>query len=281
MSLTLFSISIILLINIITNEAIITLQKKIDINIQLHNELSQNEIDLFLNKLRNNGKIEEINYKSKKAALEDFKKRFRSKVDIIGFLDKLGENPLYASVTITVTEPIYYDQIISEFESKTNNQYVKEVKGKKEQTERLERLLEITKAIKKFLLYLSIGFTVIALMIIINTVRMTIYTRKREINIMKLVGATHGYIIYPFLVEGALYGIFATIISVSFFFPLIHYIEPIITQYFGSTKNILLDHYLGNIYTISIWQLLIGSLVGIISAYIAVHKHLKKNNYKK
>jgi cell division transport system permease protein len=281
MSLTLFSISIILLINIITNEAILTIQKKIDINIELKQDLTQNEIDIFLNQLRNNENIETINYKSKQDALEDFKRRFRSKIDIIEFLDKLGENPLYASINISSKDPSLYDKIILELESDENKYYVKEVKGKQEQTKRLETLLEITETIKNVLLYISIGFSLIALMIIINTVRMTIYTRKREINIMKLVGATYSYIIWPFLVEGALYGVFATIISVSFFFPLIHYIEPIIKQYFGSTDNILLNYYIGNIYTISVWQFFIGIFVGTLSAYIAVKKHLKRDNYKK
>jgi len=277
MTLTLFSISIIILINIVTNEAIESIQKEIDITIQLHNDLTQNEIDTFLTKLKTDDTIENIDYKSKKDALEDFKARFRDKVEIISFLDKLGQNPLYASITVVAKNPSMYDKIINTLESNSYNEYVKEVRGKSEQTKRIQKLLTITDAIKKFLLVISIGFSLIALLIILNTIRVTIYTRHQEISIMKLVGATYTFITYPFLVEGLLYGIFATLISTLLFFPIVHYIAPVITEYFNSSENIILTYYLHNLPTILSWQVLIGSSVGIFSAYLAVHRYWREN----
>jgi len=277
MSLTLFSISVIILINIITNEAITKIQKQIDISVQLQSELSQNEIDIFLTKLSNDPGIDNIVYKSKQEALNDFKLRFKDRLEIISFLERLGQNPLFASINITAKDPSFYDAIIKRLESSENSKYVKEVKGKDEQTDRINRLLSITEFIKKVLMYISFGFCFIALLIILNTIRITIYNRNQEIVIMKLVGATYSFITLPFLVEGILYGLFATLISTAMFFPIIHYTAPFIGQYFGSSEATILGYYTNNITNILLIQASIGSFVGVVSAYLAVHRYLKDN----
>jgi len=280
MSLTLFSISIIVFINIVTTEAIAVVQKQLDITIQLNSTLSQNEIDIFIQDLKSNSMVENIDYKSKQEALSDFKSRFKKRADIISFLDRLGQNPLYASITVIAKDPSNYDSLIKTLESKENNKYVKEIRGKEEQKKRIERLLEITNAIKDFLFLASIVFSFIAFLIILNTIRVTIYTRHREIVIMKLVGATYSFIILPFIVEGIFYGVFATIISVILFFPIINYASPFIAKYFDSSNAEILDYYTHNLVSIIGWQLLIGISVGVISAYLAVHRYLKENESK-
>lgn len=280
MSLTLFSVSIIILINVITNEAIFNIQKQLDITVQLQTELTQNEIDVFRNELSNDDRIESIAYKSKQQALEEFKARFRDRVEIVSYLEKLGQNPLYASVTLVASDPTKYDQIISSLESAKNQKYVKSIKGKDDQRTRINRLLEITGIIKKVLLILTIGFSLVALLIIINTIRVTIYTRHQEIVIMKLVGATYSFITIPFLIEGLLYGVFATIISTSLFFPVIHYSSPFISQYFDSSTDTILTYYLVNLIDIISAQLIVGGSVGVVSAYLAVQHYLKENEIK-
>ncbi len=280
MALTLFSISVIVLINVITNEAIVTVQKKIDINVQLNSTLNQNEIDVFISKLKDNVIIDKVTYKSKKEALDDFKSRFKEKADIITFLERLCQNPLYASVTVVAKDPLQYDKIIFELEKKENKKYVKEVRGKEDQKERISRLFDITETIKKFLFIISGIFSFIALLIILNTIRVTIYTRHKEIVIMKLVGATYSFITFPFLVEGILYGVFATIISNLLFFPIINYLAPFIAKYFDRTETEIFYYYFSSIGSIVGWQLVIGISVGGISAYMAVHRYLKENESK-
>ena len=92
---------------------------------------------------------------------------------------------------------------------------------------------------------------------------------------MKLVGATPGFIKGPFLVEGALYGVIATLISIILMASLLYFAAPTISKNLGDSginpTNFLRDNFL----IMTVWQLLIGLLIGMLSSWLAIRKHLR------
>jgi cell division transport system permease protein len=90
---------------------------------------------------------------------------------------------------------------------------------------------------------------------------------------MRLVGASKMMVRGPFMVEGAIYGIIATIVTLILFWPVTAYLGRNMTNFFGLN---IYDYYLSNLFQISIIVLLSGVLLGIISSFFAIRKYLNK-----
>jgi cell division transport system permease protein len=122
-------------------------------------------------------------------------------------------------------------------------------------------------------------FAGVSVLIIFNTIRMAIFTRAEEIRIMKLIGATPGYIRGPFLVEASMYGIIAGIIATSVVVAGVFALgDKVATQAeFSATYELFTNPVIiAAMYGAS---LLVGILVGVISSMLAMEKHLKLKHW--
>ena len=116
-------------------------------------------------------------------------------------------------------------------------------------------------------------FAVIAILVVFNTIRMAIFNRKEEIYMMRLVGAGTSFIIGPFLVEASLYGIVAAIIATLAIYGATYaftYVSDF-TSFIKPTFEIMLNYW----YIAFACLLVLGILIGIISAALAARKYLK------
>jgi cell division transport system permease protein len=105
---------------------------------------------------------------------------------------------------------------------------------------------------------------------------MAIFTRREEIEIMKLVGATPGFIKAPFLIEGALYGIISTIIAMVTLASILYFSGPAMVKYFGGVGNNVSGFLRENFLLILLAQVAVGITIGVISSMLAIRKHLQK-----
>ena len=107
-------------------------------------------------------------------------------------------------------------------------------------------------------------------LVIVNAIELTIYTRRREIHIMRLVGATPNFIRLPFLFEGILYGLFAVLLSFLFLFILSNTIQIEGTNLLSYVSNL----ELGKLFAA---ELVITLTIAIISSFAAVQQYLRGN----
>ncbi len=117
-------------------------------------------------------------------------------------------------------------------------------------------------------------FLVLSIMIIFNTIRMAIFNRKDEIEIMKLIGAEKSFIRGPFIVEASLYGVFAAVISVALIYLILLTAAPQLSNYdieVTSTIKMFTDWPV----VVFFAQLLAGVLIGIVSSLLAIRRYLK------
>ena len=125
----------------------------------------------------------------------------------------------------------------------------------------------------------KLGFLVTLILIIIsiiitfNTIRLTIFISKEEIGVMRLVGASKMRVRGPFMVEGAVYGVIATFITMILFWPITSWLGHNMTDFLGFN---MYDYYLSNIFQIFLMILLSGVLLGIISSFLATRRYLNK-----
>jgi cell division transport system permease protein len=125
----------------------------------------------------------------------------------------------------------------------------------------------------------KLGFLITLLLIIIsiiitfNTIRLTIFISKEEIGVMRIVGASKMRVRGPFMVEGAIYGIIATAITLALFWPATAWLGRNMTNFLGFN---MYDYYISNFLQISLMILLSGVFLGMVSSFLATRRYLNK-----
>ena len=149
------------------------------------------------------GKVE---YVSKDDALNSLKERFGENGDLLnGYYEK---NPLKASYVVTLTELEQSDNVYAQIEQLN---YVNNIEVR---NDTIDALIHIANGIRIVSGVILILLIVISIFIIANTIKLTVHARRKEISIMKYVGATNGFIRWPFIVEGIIIGVISAMISI-------------------------------------------------------------------
>lgn len=272
MLMSLFIISTLFLMVVATDKKISEIQDKINISIYFKSDVSEGRIMEIKSDIEKFDVVKSVEYMSKEKALEDFRKNNEKEPAILRALDEIGTNPLLSSLVVKATDPSKYDSIseyvgnspFSEEVSRVNYGKVKEV---------IDNLNATVSEIVRDRQILSLMFMIVSVLIIFNTIRITIYTHKQEVEIMRLVGASNTYIRLPFIFEGILYGLIATIICMLVLFLSIRFASPYITKLVSAGD--LISLFYANIWKLLGLQLAAGVLLGMISSWIAVRKYLK------
>jgi cell division transport system permease protein len=232
------------------------IRERIEIELFVELTAQDKEIEWLKEQIIKTEGVKSIEFVNKSEAAERFKKETGE--DIYEVLDF---NPFPASFIITLKEGYRTHKGVDSLKNKLEAmQFVDEVVYKRQLLEAIDRYINIIFII---VLFFSIVIIFIASVLIYNTIRLTIYARRDTIQIMRLVGATEGFVKRPFIIEGIIQGIIGAIIA------------SIILYYM--TKLIILFIYPFLVYDYRIFLALIifGILIGMISAYLSVGKFLR------
>lgn len=220
---TILSISLILLIfnvlltvNSVTKRQIDQLSDKITLNIYLANGAETESIKKMQQFVSGLEKVENVNVIDQNAALNLVETKYPDSVD---FLKEFKlKNPLPASLQIKTESLEDHTIVLKTIENSDYKNLIFKSKIKKEQNETITKVVDNLIKIKKFtfqiLLWMILTFVVSGSLIIFNAIKMTLYARRNEIQIMQFVGATFNRIMNPFIIEGFLIGAFAFVISI-------------------------------------------------------------------
>ena len=217
-----------------------------------------------LSKLNN---IETYSYKTKAQVREEMIKENETFSDILSNWDD-EDNPLKDTYTIKVKEVNDIGKTADEIKKIAGVSTVQYGEGL------VEKLVGMFEAIQKITIIAALALIIVTVFLIINTIKLTIFSRKREISIMRLVGASNTRIKLPFVVEGILLGIIGSII-------------PILIIVFGYTS--LYDYFGGQLFSpiiklvkpmpfvlyTSVIVLLVGMIVGMFGSSRAVRRYIK------
>ncbi len=179
------------------------------IEVFLTDETDENKAQSMMDQIGSHEHVEDIEYRTKEDALNIMKKRWGENSYL---LDSLGNNPLPNSLLITVdslesaTEVTDY---LAEFDGIEDVKYYKET---------VEKLTMVTDFLQITCLIIMTFLLVVSVVVVSNTIKLTVFARAKEISIMKYVGATNWFIRGPFLVEGVLIGVFASLVSAAITF---------------------------------------------------------------
>ncbi|KKQ41836.1 MAG: hypothetical protein US61_C0038G0007 [Parcubacteria group bacterium GW2011_GWE2_37_8] len=272
MVLTLLVISSLMILSITTRVAVETLQNKIDITVYFSKDATEDKISEVTSELNNLGIVKNVEYISKEDALSKFKERHKDNSLLLQSLSELDDNPLPSSVNIKAKDPSNFANIVSFLESGSAKDMIDKINYYENQT-MINRLTRFISTTRQLGLALIIMFSTVAFLVSFNTVRVAIYTAREEISIMKLVGASNWFIRGPFLAEGFLYGLIASIVTVAIFYPVLSFASPYINAFLP--KADIYNYFKENFFQFFGIISAIGVGIGVISSLIAIRKHLK------
>lgn len=198
---------------------------------------------------------------------------FQKQIEALGgdsaIVEGFSESPLPDAYKLTLRDLSIFDTTIRQIKSIPN------VDSVRENSDLAGKLLSVRKAVTAVSIGLVAMLFLVALFIIANTIRITMFSRKLEINIMKAVGATNGFIRWPFFVEGILIGIIASILSLGVLWGLYALVESSFAEILTGL-NFSLVPFLS--YALQIFGvfLLIGVCTGGIGSMISMNKYLKE-----
>ena len=272
MVLTLLVITVLLMVNVIANATLASLEDKIDISVYFKLETPEEEILSAKTQLEGLAEVESIEYTSQNDALIAFKEKHKDNPVLLQSLDELENNPLEASLNIKAKETSQYASINQFLESVHYKNIIDKVNYLQDKSV-IEKLGKIIVDVKTFGLILSLAMALIVFLVTFNSIRLAIYSSREEINVMKLVGASNWFIRGPFIIEGLMYGLISTIVTMILLYPVFYFISPKLSS-FLPIENIF-SYFKSNSVMLALLLLAISSVLGTFSSFFAVRKYLK------
>lgn len=271
----------IVLFSIIANatltNTITQITDNIDVSVFLKDSVTKEQTDKLLADLKTTENVKSVEYKSKEDVLKEQQKPTGENLDFQLAIAQI-DNPFPATIHIKPHDPNNI-QAIQNFLEKPEILELQSNKtsysGKKK--EALDNITRSTKFLRQAGLVGMIAFSVVSMLIIFNTIRMAIFNRRDELQIMRLLGASTSYIRGPFVVETIIYGIVSAIISVT----LINSLFVVSASAFAASNFGLLDiqfatdYFRQYFWIILASQLGLGILIGAVSSAIATRRYLK------
>ena len=202
---SLFVLGMFLIIVLNMNRMASMLESQVQINVYLDDKLKGSEIDDLEDDLKKMQGIESVQYVSREDAIVRLRERLGDQKYL---LDALGDkNPLPNAFEVTVKQPTMVEtaaKAIEKFGGVESVKYGQDV---------VEHLFDMTRLVRIFGFTLMLLLAGATLFIISNTIRLTVFARRKEIAIMKYVGATDWFIRWPFLLEGVVLGFFGGVLA--------------------------------------------------------------------
>lgn len=262
--------------NAVMSSTIKALVNKIDVSVYLADSTNPEQVKNLQERLTKLENVQSVRFISKTEALAIYREQNKNDPELLEAVTE-AENPLPASFAVKVKDQKKLEPIAQLVEQNDVKPLLDPKNPTSYQGDRKATIDKIVKA-SNFLrttgLVATIIFVTISTLIIFNTIRMAIFTRREEIEIMKLVGATNWFIRGPFLFEAALYGIIAALIAVGLSYTTFLAGGPKLATA-GIDVNSTLSFFRSYPFLIIMTELGIGILIGSASSMLAMIRYLK------
>jgi cell division transport system permease protein len=270
---TLFMIFSLVMVSVLTEAVVLNLQNRVDVSIYFTKDAKEPDILQIKTDLLAMKEVKSAEYISEDDALINFREKHSDNEIIIQSLDALEDNPLEASINIKANEPDQFKTIVDFLESKEEFKTITDKINYYENQEIISRLDTLVSSIRKIGFTATAILSLVAFLVAFNTIRITIFTMKNEIGIMKLVGAGNWFVRGPFVIEGVLYGIVSSFLTMILALPMLYISSPYIAGFFSGVD--LFDYVRSNFIQIWLILLFIGSVIGSLGSVIAMQRYLK------
>jgi len=241
-----------------------TMESELEINIYLNSDVTREQAEGMKAELAGLPGVESVTFVSKEEGLKSLEERFGKDTDLLQALG--GNNPLPDMYRMKAQEAAQVPELAAAVEKMEGVEKVRYGQGM------VERLLSLTQWLRTVGVIVIVAVSLAAVFLIATSIRLTVFARRREIGIMKLVGATNWYIRWPFFLEGMIIGFVGALIAVG----ALHFFYMQLAQNVALTisfMSIMSDKTV--LYTIYRNLLLMGTAIGALGSAISLHRFLK------
>lgn len=265
-AISLFFLGFFIIVALIFNAKFGGLEAEANINVYIKDDISVEQTKAINSKLSGMKEVQSATYISKTEALKRFKSRMQ---DSPGLLDALSGNPLPASFEVKFKDQYKTAASVDKLKAELkNNKQVDEIIGQ----EVVKRLFAIANVARWVFVTVIFMMSFAGVTLIVNAIRLAIYARRKEIEIMRLVGASNWFIRWPFIIEGVMSGFFGASAAALFLFiantQLFKRVETMVPFMTFSVDQTTL------LYVVLI-LFAVGGLIGALGSSFALRRFLK------
>lgn len=271
--LSLLSVNILMVVRVISENASVAVQEKIDISLYLKPDVPEEQIIQLKNNISNFEKVSSVVYISKEEALQDFRSKYENNQEVLAALKELGQNPLSPSLIIRPKDFKEADLLINEL--RVIDDPIIESRDFSDNTMVLNKIDNITRRVNDIGLVIITIFILTSLLVVYNTVRVAIYTHRQEIEIMRLVGASSAFIYMPYIFSALMYSLISVAIIIAIFYPFLSLLQPYLEIFFMGYNVNILSYFIANFATIFGLQFLGILLINALTSLFAVSRYTK------
>ncbi|MDR3036920.1 MAG: permease-like cell division protein FtsX [Coriobacteriales bacterium] len=271
--LSLLVIGVFMVASLVIDQLVKSVENQVSIQIFIHDRAVESDVQSLEEFILGISEVKDVTYVSKDEALELFKEQSTSSA----IAEQLDGNPLPAKFEVTLNTPEKVEQVVEQI--KVNSYFLKIAADPETPTESInygqevvDKLFGIADIIRIVCIALVLLLIFVALIFINNTIRLAILARRKEIAIMRLVGASNGFIRGPFLMEGVLQALVGAGLAIGSISLICNYVFKAIHS---SIAWLPLD-----IATLSLWLiylvlLAVGLIIGLFGSLWAMRRYLK------
>lgn len=260
---TLLLVGLFLLVGFNLQAASLSVENQVVMSVFLLDDAKRADIDTLQSQISSLPEVQSVVFVSKEQGLQTLRNKLKSDQDLLAGLD--SNNPLPNKFTVKAIDPKQTEALANKIETFP---YVSNVKYDKET---FQKLLSWIGWARNISLVLMAALVLTAMFLISNTIRITIFARRREIEIMKLVGATNNFIRLPFLVEGFIMGLLGALLPIAL---LSAGYYGLVNRYLGGIPVALLQP-MPVLTEMGILLLVVGSCIGMWGSVVSVRKFLR------
>ena len=275
--LSLFIIGVFVLGSALINNMIGTVENEVTIQAYLSDDATDDQVSAYADKVRGWDNVESVEIRSKEEALEQYQTQMsnRNASDAITALD--GENPLPASLVIKLDDPQQVEATTTKIVDDSQFAQICDSKDNPSSDvnygrETVEKLFSVTSYIRIGAVVLVALLTFVAFVFINNTIRLAISARRREIGIMRLVGASNGFIRGPFILEGTLEAILGALLAIGV---LVAGVNAVLPELANSMQFLSFAIPTQTMVATAGALLVLGVLIGLFGSAITMRRYLK------
>ena len=192
-------------------------RSQLELKVFLYNDVGQGEIDALGNRIESIDHVASVEYVSPTEALTLLEEKLQDK----SLLDQLNSNPLPPAYNVKLDDPDNLESVqaaLSPPDATGKPQPISAAIDDIVAGDQTQQIREVTGAVKILLAVIAVLLGIASLFLVGNTIRLSIYARRREVEVMQLVGATDWFIRWPFVIEGLVVGLFGAGIAVGILF---------------------------------------------------------------
>ena len=243
------------------------IEESIGIAVFLEEDVNSDKVLEINDQLVNMEHVESVSYISPEDALQEMKESWDAEEILAGFDE--SNNPLTSSFEVSLDDIQYQSDVVSKIEQIEG---VRKIRSSETET---EFLVKISNFLRLFGSVLILALAAISVVIITNTVKLSVFTRRTEISIMKYVGATDWFIRWPFVIEGIITGLVGAAIPIIVEWPLYNKLIDVIYAQIPMIRSIVTFKFGIDIFSVLLpVSLAFGALLGVLGSNISLRKHL-------